>query len=279
MIVQKNIFIDLKEELNKARHGHYALGAFNTNNLEVTKAICKAASLNNAPIIIQTTPSALEYAGINQLFSIVVNEIKNSGIKAALHLDHAKSFSDIVSAVRVGFPSVMFDGSSLPYDENIALTSKVVKFAHSYGVAVEGEVGVIAREEGGELSNKSKFSAPKEVLEFVHLTGVDSVAVSVGNEHGAPADEKLNLDLLSQISELVDVPLVMHGSSGLSAGDIKEAIGCKVAKFNIDTNIKRVFAQTIESSKEDDYRLVMKQAMAEVEKVVDYYIKLFRGDK
>jgi ketose-bisphosphate aldolase len=270
--------IDAKNELVKARRGHFAIGAFNTNNLEVTKAICQAAGeFKDFPIIVQTTPSAIEYAGLENIFDIVRNEIENSKIKAVIHLDHAKDFKIIQEAIKIGYKSVMFDGSKYSFDENMAMTEKVVNFAHKHGVCVEAEVGVIGREEGGRVSGHSIMSAPNQVKKFVELTGIDSVAVSVGNEHGAPKGESVNLKLLKQIAEVVDIPLVMHGASGLSRGDILEAMSLGVAKFNIDTNIKRTFAKAIEKSEADDYRDALKEGMGEVKKVVRGYIELFSG--
>ncbi len=269
--------IDVSLELTKSRRGGYALPAFNTNNLEVTKAICSAAAKSDLPILIATTPGAIEYAGLDQIFNIVTKEIESSGIKAAIHLDHAKDFGIIKSAIDIGYKSVMFDGAALDYDENVAMTEKVVKYAHDRGIAVEAEIGVIAHEEGGKLSHKAVYSAPEQVKRFVDETGIDSVAVSVGNEHGAPTGEKLNLELLRQIAEIVEIPLVLHGSSGLSSGDVREAISLGIAKINIDTNIRKAFVSAIESSKESDYRNVMKEGMEEVEKVVEHYIKLLGG--
>ncbi|MFA7253704.1 MAG: class II fructose-bisphosphate aldolase [Patescibacteria group bacterium] len=270
--------IDVKSELIRARREHYAIGAFNTNNLEVTKAICQAATKFDAPILVQTTPSAIEYAGLRQIFDIITTEIINTKIKAAIHLDHAKDFSIISHAIRAGYRSIMFDGSKLPYRENVHLTSKVVNFAHSYGASVEAEIGVISHEEGGHLSGKAELSSPLQVKEFVKLTGVDSIAVSVGNEHGAPKGEHVDFNLLEKISLAVDIPLVMHGASGLTAGDIREAISFGVAKFNIDTKIKKVFTHELETSEASDYRDAMKEGMAEVEKVVENYIKLFSNN-
>lgn len=267
--------INVTENLRHARENGYAIGAFNTNNLEVTKAICAAASKHNAPILIQTTPGAIEYAGLEQIFTIIENEIKDRGIKAAIHLDHAKDFSMIKRAVEIGYKSVMFDGSHFPFEENIVLTSKVVHYAHKHNVAVEAEVGVIAHEEGGRLSHKAVYSVPHEVKKFIEATGIDSVAVSVGNEHGAPKGERIDFGLLAKIAEVVNIPLVMHGASGLSTGDIREAISIGVSKFNIDTNIRKAFAGAIESSHEPDYREAIKDGMEEVEKIVEKYIKIF----
>jgi fructose-bisphosphate aldolase class II len=271
--------IDVVKELRKARREGYALPAFNTNNLEVTKAICRAAMKYDHPILIQTTPSAIEYAGLEQIFDIVKNEIKDTGIKAAIHVDHGKDFEVIRRAIGAGWRSVMFDGSKYDFAENVAMTEKVVRYAHKFDASVEGEIGVIGREEGGQVSGKAVYSAPEEVAKFIHMTGVDSIAVSVGNEHGAPAGEKLDLKLLEKIAHVVEIPLVMHGASGLHEGELREAITMGVAKINIDTNIRKAFAGAIESSDAADYRDALKEGMEEVEKVVEHYIELFGGKK
>ncbi|MEI6499226.1 MAG: class II fructose-bisphosphate aldolase, partial [bacterium] len=248
---------------------------FNTNNLEVTKAICKAASKYKMPILIQTTPSALEYAGMEQIFDIVKNEIEATGIRAAVHIDHGKDVEKIKAAIDAGWTSVMFDGSKFDFDENVHLTRQVVEYAHARGACVEAEVGVIGREEGGMISGTAVYSNPDEVMQFVEQTGIDSVAVSIGNEHGAPEGEKIKIDLLAKIADMVDIPLVLHGSSGLSEGDIRSSISHGVAKINIDTNIRKAFVHEIESSKQEDYRDIFKDGMEEIEKVVDRYIRLF----
>lgn len=269
--------INVKTELNKARqHGH-ALGAFNTSNLEVTKAICAAGQKVGAPFLIQTTPSALKYAGLKQLYEIVINEIESCGVKAAIHLDHAKELPIIEQALKIGYKSVMFDGSKLSFNENVTMTQKVVSWAKRFDAAVEAEIGVIGHEEGGHISGQSVMSAPEEVLRFVKLTGIDSVAISVGNQHGAPKGERVNLRLLEKISQTVHIPIVLHGSSGLPAGDIREAMRHGVAKFNIDTKIKHAFTTTIEESEEDDYRDALSSGMEAVEEVVIHYMKLFSG--
>lgn len=272
--------IDVGRELKKARQGRYAIGAFNTADLEVTKAICAGAKETDATILIQTTPSAIEYAGLQSLFDIVRDEIENSGVKAAIHLDHAKDFRIIKAAIEIGYRSVMFDGSDLDFEENINLTHKVVRFAHSQRVSVEAEVGVISTDEGSGIhSKKAVYSDPKEVLDFVQQTGVDSVAVSIGNEHGGPRGEKLNIDLLKKIAEIVEIPIVIHGSSGLSESDIHEAILAGAAKFNIDTNIKRAFTKGIRSSESEDYRKALGEGMEAVEAVVKKYLKIFKNQK
>jgi ketose-bisphosphate aldolase len=274
-----NLFINVGEELEKARRYGYAIGAFNTNNLEVTKAICATAAKFKAPVLIQTTPGAIEYAGLKQIFDIVTNEIKACGIKAAIHLDHAKDFTIIKQAIEIGYKSIMFDGSLFHFEENVAQTSKVVNYAHRHDVSVEAEIGIIAHEEWGRLSHKAIYSSPYEVKKFVESTGIDSVAISVGNEHGAPKEERIDIDLLRRIADIIDIPLVMHGASGLSTGDIREAISIGVSKFNIDTNLRKAFAHAIESSHEEDYREAIREGMEQVEKVVEKYIKIFSNDE
>lgn len=270
--------MNVKKELNLARKNGYAIGAFNTSNLEVTKAICVAAKDFDIPILVATTPSAIEYAGLKTLFDLVQNEIKSSGIKAAIHLDHGKDFDQIKEAILAGYKSVMFDGSKLSFNENAHLTERLVEFAHRHGVAVEAEVGVIGHEEGGKISGKSAKSAPEEVKRFVELTGVDSIAVSVGNEHGAPKGESLDFKLLQSIADVIDIPLVLHGASGLSPADLHNAINVGVAKINIDTNIRTAFLHEIESSKEKgDYRVPLAEGMEEVSKVVEKYIEIFEN--
>lgn len=270
------MFINVSEELKKARNEGYGIGAFNTNNLEVTKAICKAARELDKPIIIQTTPSAIEYAGLEQIFNIVRTEIESTGIKAAIHLDHGKDFEVAQRCIEVGYHSVMIDGSKLPFAENVALTKRVVEFARSRNATVEGEIGVIGAEEGGTKNDNSLLSSPEEVKQFVLLTGIDSVAVSIGNEHGAPAGEKLNLKLLEDIARVIKIPLVLHGSSGVSDEEVRAAIKIGVSKFNVDTNIRRAFIAGLKELTPEmtDYRDVLKISMQKVEEVVKERINL-----
>lgn len=268
--------MNVAEELKNARAGGYAIGAFNTSNLEVTKAIVRAASKFDIPILIATTPSSIEYAGLKSIFDIVRDEIESSKIKAAIHLDHGKDLDIVKQAIQSGYKSVMFDGSKLSFDENAHLTERLVEYAHRFDVCVEAEVGVLGHEEGGHLSGKSVKSAPEEVAKFIDLTGVDSIAVSVGNEHGAPRGESLDFDLLKSIADVIEIPLVLHGASGLKFHDLSQAIEIGVAKINIDTNIRTAFLHEIETSKEkNDYRVPLAEGMEEVEKVVEKYLEIF----
>lgn len=276
------MFINIADELKKARAEGYCLGAFNTANLEVTKAICAGAKKTGAPIIIQVTPGAIKYAGLVQIFDIVKNEIEQSEIKAAIHLDHSKDFETAKEAIDAGFRSVMIDGSKLSFEENVALTKKVVEYAHLKNVAVEGEIGVIATGEGENTSSDDAcYSSPEDTKKFVSLTGVDSIAVSIGNEHGAPSGEKIDLVLLKEISEIISIPLVLHGSSGLSDEDVTGAIKLGVAKVNVDTNIRTAFIDGMRNIDPDarDYREILKVGMENVKKVVEERIGLLNVDR
>lgn len=271
------MFINVSEELKKARNDDYAIGAFNTNNLEATKAICAAAKETSASIIIQTTPGAIEYAGLRQIFEIVKTEIEETGISAALHLDHAKDFEIIKECIDIGYRSVMIDGSKLPFAENVVLTRKVVDYARPKNVSVEAEIGAIGTEEGGENVGGGNLSSPEEVKKFIELTDIDSVAVSVGNEHGAPEHEKIDLKLLEEISKVVKIPLVMHGASGLSDDDINSVIKLGITKINIDTAIRKAFIEGLSNILEGtkDYREILKVSMDNIKNVVIGKIKLF----
>lgn len=272
------MFINVAEELIKAREQGYAIGAFNTSNLEVTKAISLAAKNTNSVVIIQTTPSAIKYAGLSQIFSIVKNEIESQNIKAAIHLDHGKDFETVREAIDIGYKSVMIDGSSLPFSENVMLTKRVVEYAHPKNVAVEGEIGLLGRAEGGQAQDSQILSSPEQTKQFVELTGIDSVAVSIGNEHGAPAGEMINLDLLKEIANIIKIPLVLHGSSGLSDSDVAGAIRCGVAKINVDTLIRRAFINGMKDfpSEVKDYRDILEVGMKNIDEVVEDRIKLFK---
>jgi len=271
------IFLDLKKEYKKAKKEKYALGAFNTYDLEITQAICSAASLNRAKVIIQTTPKAIEYAGLSQIFDIVKNEILARDILAAIHLDHSRDFGIVKKCIDIGYHSVMIDGSKLDFESNIHLTKKVVNYAHKYGATVEGELGVLGKSEDGKLSQQAVFTEPDKVPKFVEKSGIDALAVSCGNEHGGPKGEKLDLTLLAKIAYKTDIPLVIHGSSGLSKNDIKAAINLGVVKFNIDTKIKRVFqrAIAISAKKESDPREILASGRQKIEELVSDYIKIF----
>jgi len=274
------MFASARELFKQAEENKVAIGAFNTNNLEVTQAIIAGAEKLQLPVIIQTTPSAIQYAGLDEIFALVKELINDTKIPAAIHLDHATEINLVKECLEKGYRSVMFDGSKLPFEENVAVTKRVVDLAHRYDAFVEGEIGRIAKGEEGVDEGESNFTNPEEATKFAVLTGVNSLAVSIGNIHGAPSGEKLNLNLLKEINEKVDIPLVLHGASGLGRGDLRQAIEFGVRKINIDTQIRRAFKVGLQENIDDpnkDIRDYLSDAKEDVEQVVERYLKIFNN--
>ncbi len=270
---------NIKKELYFAWEEKRALGAFNVFDLETAQAVAEASAECDYPVIMQITPTAIEYAGLKQIFDIAKNEIFQKGIKAAIHLDHGKDFGIAKNCVDAGFNSVMIDGSKLDFEGNVYLTKKVVNYASKFDVMVEGEIGVISREEGGKLSGQGEYTRPEVVKDFAEKTGVDILAVSVGNEHGAPKGEKLDIDLLGKIAEITPIPLVMHGASGLSEEDVRLAVKCGIVKLNIDTNIRKVFVENFSEKHPGvkDPREILTEAKNEAKEIVKKYINILSG--
>ena len=274
------MFISPRELFRKAEEKKVAIGAFNTNNLEITQAIVGAAESLNLPAIIQTTPKAIAYAGLKELFAIVKIAIDQAKAPITIDLDHCRDFDLLKKCLECGYKSVMFDGSHLPFEENVAATKKAVDLAQRFEAFVEGEIGRISKGEEGIKDGSGDFTDPDEAADFAKLTGVNSLAISIGNVHGAPSGEKLNLNLLKEINEKVDIPLVLHGASGLGRGDLRQAIEFGVRKINIDTQIRRAFKVGLQENIDDpnkDIRDYLSDAKEDVEQVVERYLKIFNN--
>lgn len=254
-----------KEMFKKAYEGNYAVGAFNVNNMEIIQGIVDAAKQENAPLILQVSAGARKYANPIYLRKLVEAAIEDTGLDIVLHLDHGDDFEICKSCVDGGFSSVMIDGSKLPFEENIALTKRVVEYAHSKGVVVEAELGKLAGvEDAVKVNTKdATYTDPDEAAEFVHRTGVDSLAIAIGTSHGAykfKGDPSLDFERLITIGNLLpNFPLVLHGSSSVPkefvdlcnkyGGKIPGAAGVpeemllkaskmSVCKINIDTDLR-----------------------------------------
>jgi len=274
------MFASARELFKQAEEKKVAIGAFNTNNLEITQAIVGAAESLNLPAIIQTTPKAIAYAGLKELFAIVKTAIDQAKAPITIHLDHCRDFDLLKKCLECGYKSVMFDGSYLPFEENVAATKKAVDLAQRFEAFIEGEIGRISKGEEGIKDGSGDFTDPDEAADFAKLTGVNSLAVSIGNIHGAPSGEKLNLNLLKEINEKVDIPLVLHGASGLGRGDLRQAIEFGVRKINIDTQIRRAFKVGLQENIDDpnkDIRDYLSDAKEDVEQVVERYLKIFNN--
>jgi len=242
-----------KELLAAAQKGNYAVGAFNCNNMEIVQAIIAAAEAENSPVIIQASQGAIKYAGLDYIVGLVTTAARNTRIPVCLHLDHGTDFQQVVRCIAKGFSSVMFDGSKLPMEENITITRRIVEIASAVGVSTEAEIGKIAgtEDEVNVHEKEAMLTDPSEVKHFVENTGVDSLAVAIGTAHGQyKFQPKLDFDRLAKIRDLVDIPIVMHGSSGVPDADVRKAISLGVRKVNIDTNIREAFVRGIKGAME-----------------------------
>ena len=204
--------------IQKAKAEKKAIAAFNIHNLETIQAVVEGANELRAPVIIQTTPGTLKHAGVEYIGAIVKKAAELYDIPIALHMDHCPSYDTIVACMRNQYTSVMIDGAHLPYDENVRLVSSVVRMAHAVGVQVEGEIGRISGVEDDLfiIEAEAAYTIPEEAVAFVKDTGVDTLAIAIGTAHGMYKGEpKLDFERLSAINGLVDVPLVLHGASGV----------------------------------------------------------------
>ncbi|HEY8911442.1 MAG TPA: class II fructose-1,6-bisphosphate aldolase [Desulfosporosinus sp.] len=238
--------VSMVELLQKAQKGHYAVGAFNCNNMEIVQAIVAAAEAENAPVIIQASQGAIKYAGIEYITALTNVAASKAKVPVALHLDHGTSFAQVMQCARNGFSSVMIDGSKLPLEENIALTNKVIEAVRLCGVSVEAELGKIGGTEDDITVSEREalFTDPAEAEHFVQATKVDALAIAIGTAHGQYIGvPKLDFERLTQIRERITTPIVLHGSSGVPDDALREAISRGVCKVNIDTNIREAFVR------------------------------------
>jgi fructose-bisphosphate aldolase, class II len=236
--------VSMVELLEKAQKEHYAVGAFNCNNMEIVQAIVAAAEAEQAPVIIQASQGAIKYAGIEYITALTKIAAEKAKVPIALHLDHGTSFAQVMQCARNGFSSVMIDGSKLPLEENIALTNKVIEAVRPLGLSVEAELGKIGGTEDDITVSEREalFTDPVEAEHFVQATKVDALAIAIGTAHGQyKGTPKLDFERLSEIKKRVTTPIVLHGSSGVPDDALREAISRGVCKVNIDTNIREAF--------------------------------------
>ena len=279
------MLVTLKELLEEARKGSYAVGAFNTNNMEIVQAIVESAQEERAPVILQASQGALKYAGIQYIVALVKAAAAVSTVPLALHLDHGTSFEQAMLCIRHGFSSVMFDGSKMPLEENIAMTNRVGEIARAVGVSLEGELGRIGGTED-DITVEDKdalFTNPQEAATFVKETEVDALAVAIGTAHGPYKGEpRLDFDRLKEIRDKVDTPLVLHGASGVPDESIQRAIELGVGKINIDTDIRLAFTRAVsralqETPGEYDPRKILGPAKEEMKAIIKGKMRLFRS--
>ncbi|MBS4024590.1 MAG: class II fructose-1,6-bisphosphate aldolase [Clostridia bacterium] len=275
--------VTVTEMLQKAETGGYAVGAFNCNNMEIVQAIIEAAEAEQAPVILQASQGAIKYAGLDYIMAMARTAAENAAVPVAMHLDHGTSFDQVMQCIRYGFTSVMIDGSKYPLEENIAITNKVLDVARAVGVSVEAELGKIGgTEDDITVSEKeASMTDPEEAKYFVQQTKVDALAIAIGTAHGQYKGEpKLDFARLQRVRELVSVPIVLHGSSGVPDEAIRKAISLGVRKVNIDTNIREAFAGGIKqflaaNPDEIDPRKILIPAKKAMVSIVREKISLF----
>ena len=294
-----------KDLMVPARRNGYGIGAFNVNNLEAVLSVVEAAAEEKSPAIVAVTPSAIKYAGLPYISKIVRTAAELASVPLSLHLDHGEDFETASKCVGAGFTSVMIDGSHLKFEDNIALTKRVVDVAHPKGVSVEAELGRLAGVEESTVEEKDAvLTDPAVAKDFVERTGVDTLAVAIGTSHGAykfKAVPKLDFERLKLISKNVTLPLVLHGASsvpawiiekavkygaelggakGIPEEHIQKAISLGIAKINIDTDLRLAWTATVRevlanSPKEFDPRKILGPAKEAMKQVVKSKMKLF----
>ncbi|MBW3018542.1 class II fructose-bisphosphate aldolase [Candidatus Woesearchaeota archaeon] len=298
--------VTTKRILKDAQRSGYAVGHFNTSNLEITKAIIEAASEMNSPVILATSKGAINYAGMQQISNIVRTFANNAKIPVALHLDHSPDLKLVKQCIANNWTSVMIDASHYSFAKNIELTKKVVLFARKSGVPVEAELGQLKGKEGW-VKGKKIFTDPEQAKVFVEKTDCDSLAVSIGTSHGAykfKGTPKLDINRLKEINNFVKIPLVLHGASsvpqmlvrkankygaklkgvqGVPDSQTRQAIKNGICKVNTDTDIRIAFdlgiRKYLKQHPEDiDYREILGSAMKEVKTLVKNKIELFGSE-
>jgi len=255
-------YVTTKEMLENAEKNNYAVCAFNAENLEMVQAIVRGAEEMRAPVIIQTTPSTVKYADCEYFYAIAHTAAEKAQIPAALHLDHGSGFELVCKAVRAGYSSVMIDGSQKPFEENIKITQKVAELAHSVNIPVEAELGKVGGKEDDMESDGDVYTNPDDAVEFVKQTGINSLAIGIGTAHGLyKVTPKLDLDRLSQIKEALkvkgyNIPLVLHGATGLSADTIKECVNRGINKINFATELRLTYTKAVREKLNSDENII-----------------------
>ena len=290
--------------LKAAQRGKYAVGAFNVNNMEIMQSIIRAAEKQKSPVIVQTSEGAIKYAGLHDLHLLLIHAAKHSKVPIALNVDHGRDLKLIKECIKLGYTAVMYDGSHLKFEENVANTKKVVKWAHARGVSVEAELGTIGGAEDLVSAREIIYTEPDKAAEFVKKTKCDYLAIAIGTSHGAykfAGKAKLDIGRLQVIQKLVKVPLVLHGASGVPKwivekatkygaclgnpegvpdDQIKRAIRYGICKINTDTDLRLAFDAAVREfiatqCGDFDPRHILGPARDLMQKVVEHRMEVF----
>ncbi|MBE6607750.1 MAG: class II fructose-bisphosphate aldolase [Ruminococcaceae bacterium] len=232
------MLVTLNDILPAAQAGRYAVGLFNTTDTDMLEAAISAAEELRSPIIIGTAEILLPYGELSLIAPSVIAAAKRASVPVVVHYDHGLTFDRCIEALKLGFSSIMFDGSAGDTEVNLAATREIVKIAHSFGASVEGEIGHVGNADSNDNDSDDMYTSPEEAVEFVKATGVDALAVAIGTAHGAyKTKPRLDIKRLSEIRSALDTPLVLHGGSGLSDDDFRNTIANGIAKVNIFTDL------------------------------------------
>ena len=232
------MLVNLDYVLKRAQKEKYAVGLFNTTDTDMLEAVISAAEELNAPVIVGTAEVLLPYGELSLIAPSIIERAKNASVPVVVHYDHGLTFERCMEALKLGFTSVMFDGSAKSYDENIAYTKEIVKIAHAFGATVEGEIGHVGEAAKEDNLLTDMYTTVKEAKDYISATGVDALAVAIGSAHGVYKKKPmLNIERLKEIKKETDVPLVLHGGSGLSDDDFRNTVKEGIAKVNIFTDL------------------------------------------
>jgi fructose-bisphosphate aldolase class II len=275
-----------KEILQVALAERFAVGAFNANNMEMVQAIVEAAQEERAPVILQVSQGAIRYAGLDFAVGLVKIAADQADVPVVLHLDHGTSFDQNVTCLRAGFTSLMFDGSKLPYEENVAITKMVCDIAHIIGIPVEAELGRVLQSTDGVTPEEveAAMTDPDQAREFIEVTGADSLAAAVGSVHAMKSRQAtLDIPRIEAIRQKVGVPLVLHGSSGVKHESVAEAIEHGICKVNVATYLNQAFVRGMREGfdkhpDEVDPRKYLNISRENVKEAVREKIRLFKSN-
>jgi fructose-bisphosphate aldolase class II len=269
------MLVNLDYVLKDAQKNGYAVGLFNTIDTDMLEAVISVAEELRSPVIIGTAEILLPYGELKLIAPSIIDYAKRASVPVVVHYDHGLTEERCIEAMDLGFTSIMFDGSTGDINDNIARTKKMVELAHKKGVTVEGEIGHVGEADNNDGAVTDMYTTPKEALDFIAKTGVDALAVAIGTAHGAyKSKPKLDIDRLKQIKNQVDVPLVLHGGSGLSDDDFKNTIANGIAKINIFTDMCVAGLDAMRNA-DGNYLQVRNQKVEAIKKVVKNKILLF----
>ncbi|WP_027623928.1 class II fructose-bisphosphate aldolase [Clostridium lundense] len=272
--------VNMKELLINAQQENYCIGAFSIANMEMIMGALKAAEETRSPIILQIAEVRLKYSPLSLIAPMMIEGARHAEVPVAVHLDHGESLDTIEEALTLGFTSVMYDGSHLPIEENIKNTKKVIAMAKKYGAAVEGEIGIIGKKEDGSGDGESLITRVEDAKKFYDETGVDALAIAIGNAHGVyTSAPNLNFTRLKEISTSIKVPLVLHGGSGITEEGFKESIEYGIKKINVATatfnSVVKSVDKLFKSSNTVDYFTYHNNVIEAAYENIKKHIKIF----